>query len=161
VGPPAPGQPSSNSFPTQDVKDQAALRAFADLRAQYPNSAEGQIAQYYLGSIHADQGKLADAEKLYKEVADHGDAKYSALAKLSLSQVYFANGHADQGESMLRDLIAHPSIFVSADQATLALARMLTPTKPAEARKLLEPLRTRPGAVGQTAIAAIGEIGPQ
>jgi len=159
VGPPTPGQ--NVNFPTQDVKDQAALKAFSEVRAQYGNSSEGLIAQYYLGSIHADQGKLAEAEKLYKEVADHGDAKYSPLAKLSLAQIYFADGRADQGERLLRDLIAHPSLFVSSDQATILLGRMLAPKKPAEARKLLEPLREKPGIVGQTAITAAGEIGPQ
>jgi hypothetical protein len=33
--------------------------------------------------------------------------------------------------------------------------------KPAEARKLLDPLRKVPGPVGQTAIQAYGEIAPQ
>jgi hypothetical protein len=35
------------------------------------------------------------------------------------------------------------------------------PTKPAEARKLLDPLRKVPGAVGQAAIQAYGEIAPR
>jgi predicted negative regulator of RcsB-dependent stress response len=159
VGPPTPG-PNVN-FPTQDLKDQAALQAFSEVRAQYGNSAEGEIAQYYLASIHADQGKLAEAEKLYKEVAEHGDAKYAALAKLSLAQVYFAEGRADQGESLLRELIAHPSMFVSSDQATIQLARMLATTKPAEARKLLDPLRTKAGAVSQTVLSVLQELPPQ
>ena len=45
---------------------------------------------------------------------------------------------------MLRDLIAHPTIFVSKEQATITLARYLAPKKPAEARKLLDPLRLNP-----------------
>jgi predicted negative regulator of RcsB-dependent stress response len=159
VGAPTPGQ--NTNFPTQDVKDQAAIKAFSDVRTQYPSSDEGQIAQYYLASIHADQGKLAEAEKLYKEVADRGDEKYASLAKLSLAQIYFADGRADQGEKLLRDLIARPSLFVSSDQATVLLARLLGPKKPAEARKLLEPLRGKPGMVSQTAIAALGELPAQ
>jgi len=159
VGQPSPGQ--NVNFPTQDSKDQAALKAFADVRTQYGNSEEGLIAQYYLGSIHADQGKLAEAEKLYKEVADHGNAKYSPLAKLSLAQVYFADGRPDQGEALLRDLIAHPSVFVSSEQATIQLARLLAPKKPAEVRKLLEPLRGKTGAVSQTALTVLQELPPQ
>ena len=73
------------------------------------------------------------------------DAKYAPLAKLSLAQIYFGDGSAADGEKTLRDLMANPSVFVSKEQATITLARFLAPTKPAEARKLLEPLRTVPG----------------
>jgi hypothetical protein len=55
----------------------------------------------------------------------------------------------------------NPTIFVSKDQATVVLARMLVLSKPAEARKLLEPLRAKPGAVGQTAIQAYADLPPQ
>jgi predicted negative regulator of RcsB-dependent stress response len=159
VGPPSPGQ--NFNFPSQDVKDQAALKAFGELIVQYGNSVEGQIARYYMGSIQADQGKLADAEKNFKEVADRGDAKFASLAKLSLAQIYFADGHADQGEALLRSLIANPTIFVSADQATISLANYLKTKNPAEARKLLEPLRAKSGSTGTVALQLINELPQQ
>jgi predicted negative regulator of RcsB-dependent stress response len=149
------------SFPTEDAKAQAALKAFTDVQAKYPGSAEGEIAQYYLGSIQADQGKLAEGEKLFLDVSQKGDDKYASLAKLSLAQIYFAGGRDTQGEKTLRDLIASPTIFVSKEQATMVLARYLMAKKPAEARKLLEPLRTAPGAVSMAAITLIGEMPPQ
>jgi len=149
------------AFPSQDAKDQESLRAFTDLQSKYSSSAEGEIAQYYLASIKADQGKLAEAEKLYSEVAQKGDAKYASLAKLSLAQLYFGDGRDAQGEKTLRDLMASPSDFVSKEQATIALARYLAPKKPAEARKLLEPLRTQPGAISQVALSLIGELPAQ
>jgi len=55
----------------------------------------------------------------------------------------------------------NPTVFVSKDQAAIVLARMLAPTKPAEARKLLDPLRAKPGPVSQTAIQAYAELPPQ
>jgi len=149
------------AFPTQEAKDTESLRAFTDLRTKYSGSTEGEIAQYYLGSIKADQGKLAEAEKLFQEAAQNGDAKYSSLAKYSLAQLYFGDGRADQGEKTLRDLIDHPTLFVSKDQATLTLARFLAPTKPAEARKLLEPLRISKGMAGTLALNLISELPPQ
>ena len=155
VGAAQPGQPS---FPTQDVRDQVATKAFSDLIGKYGGSDEAVISEYYLGAIKADQGKLAEAEKSYKEVADHGDAKHASLAKLALAQIYFADGRSDQGEKMLRDLMDHPTIFVSKEQATISLARSIGPKKPADARKLLDPLRTQPGAVGQVAIQLYGEL---
>ena len=73
----------------------------------------------------------------------------------------FADGRADQGEKVLRDLIANPTIFVSSDQATISLARLLARKKPAEARKLMDPLRTRAGSVGQVALTLLAELPPQ
>ncbi len=159
IGPPQPGQ--NRNFPTQESKDQAAIQAFTQVTQAYPGSAESEIAEYYLGSIRADQGKLAEAEKSYKEVADKGDARYASLARLSLAQIYFADGRDSQGESVLRDLMAHPTAFVSKDEAAISLARYLIAKKPAEARKLLEPLRGQPGGVGQVALALYGQLPPQ
>ena len=158
VGPSANGGPS---FPTQEAKDRETLRVFSDLRDKYSGSEEGEIAEYYLGAVKADQGKLAEAEKSFQEAARKGDQNYASLARLSLAQIYFADGRSDLGEKTLRELIAKPSIFVSKEQATITLARYLTLQKPAEARKLLEPLRNQAGQVGQVALQVYGEIAPQ
>jgi predicted negative regulator of RcsB-dependent stress response len=149
------------SFPTQEAKDQEALRVFTDLQSKDAGSEEGVIAEYYLGAIKADQGKLAEAERNFQEAAQKGDGQYASLAKLSLAQIYFANGHPDLGEKTLRDLMAKPTIFVSKEQATIMLAHYLGAKNPAEARKLLEPLRSLPGAVGQEALQVYAEIASQ
>jgi predicted negative regulator of RcsB-dependent stress response len=156
VGQPTPGV--NRNFPTQEIKDQTALKAFGDVQAAYAGTAEGEIATYYLGAIKADQGKLAEAEKDFKEVADKADKNYASLAKMSLAQVYFGDGRSDQGEAILRDLMAHPTPFVSSEQAAITLARYIAPKKPAEAKKLLDPLRSVPGAIGQAAITAYAEL---
>jgi predicted negative regulator of RcsB-dependent stress response len=159
VGPETPGQ--NLNFPTQDAKEQAALLAFGAVQTKYSGSDEGMVAEYYTASIKADQGKLAEAEKSYKLVADKADDKYGSLARLSLAQIYFSDGRAAQGESILRELMARPTSFVSKDQATITLARYLMASKPAEARKLLEPLRSQQGPVGQVALGLFGELPPQ
>lgn len=144
-------QPGALSFPTQQAKDRQSTKLFTDLANQYGGSAEGVIAEFFLGSMNADQGDLADAEKHLLIAAQKGDQKYASLAKLSLAQIYFEEGRGDQGEKELRDLIAHPTIFVSSDQATIALASQVLSKNPAEARKLLQPLLAKPGGVGQAA----------
>jgi predicted negative regulator of RcsB-dependent stress response len=149
------------SFPSQEAKDQESVRVFSEVQSKYSGSAEGEISQYYLASIKADQGKLAEAEKLYQEVSQKADEKYASLAKFALAQIYFSDGRADQGEKLLRDLIANPTVFVSADQAAITLARSIGQKKPAEARKLLEPLRNKAGSVGQVALTTLGELPPQ
>ena len=159
VGQGSPGAPLT--FPTQEAKDKEAIKVFSELAAKYPGTDEGYIAEYYLGCIASDQGKLGEADKRFKSVADSAGKKYASLAKLSLGQLYFAEGKPGEGEKMLRSLMDNPTIFVSKDEATIVLARMLAPIKPAEARKLLDPLRAKPGPVSQTAIQAYGDLPPQ
>lgn len=156
-----PPQGALVSFTTQQAKTQEATKAFAKLASEHSGTDEGLIATYYLGTIAADQGKLAEAEKFLKQVADSGNQKYSSLAKLSLAQIYFADGRPDQGEKLLRSLMDNPTVFVSREQAVIVLARGLAKTKPAEARKLLEPLRTSRSSVSQTAITALTELPSQ
>jgi predicted negative regulator of RcsB-dependent stress response len=140
-------------FPTLQDREKAAIKAFSELAAKYSGSEEGQIALNYLGAIAADQGKLDEAEKRFKEVAAGGDARLASLAKLSLAQIYFVQNRNQDGEVQLRDLIAHPTEFVSKEQASFALARALMKSNPTEARRLIEPLRTSTNAtVSQDAI---------
>jgi tetratricopeptide (TPR) repeat protein len=156
VGPASPTAPMS--FSTDDAKRAAATKQFSEVAAKYPRTNEGAVAKYYLGAIAADQGKMADAEKFFKEAADAGDRNYSSLARFSLSDVYFGEKKSAEAEKILRDLIDHPTVFISKEQATIALARGIARTKPAEARKLLEPLRTQAGPISQAAINAVSEI---
>ncbi len=154
------GQSSSGglSFTTQDAKDAEATRVFSDLKNKYSGSAEGEIASYYLASIQADQGKMAQAEKSFQDVAAHANDRYASLAKIALAQIYFSDGRNAQGESVLRDLMNHPTIFVSADQAKVTLARHYIAIKNyAEAKKLLEPLKTKAG-VSQVVVTMLSEL---
>jgi predicted negative regulator of RcsB-dependent stress response len=149
-------------FPTEEAKDAATTKAFSDLAKQYSGTAEGEIAQYYLASIEADKGNMATAEKDFQEVSQKGNADYASLAKLSLAQIYFSDGRNPQAETVLRDLMAHPTVFVSKDQATLALTQYLIHKDPNEARKLLEPLRVSPvDAVRNVAMAQVAQLPQQ
>jgi predicted negative regulator of RcsB-dependent stress response len=150
------------SFPTRAERDKAAGKAFGDLASRYSGSGEAFIARYYLGAMAADQGRLADAEKLFREVADSGGDNYGSLAKLALAEIYAGQGKNPEAEKLLRSLMAKPSLFVSKEQAAIELARLLTPVKPDEARKLLEPLRTeKRSTVSRAALTLLGNLPPK
>ena len=159
VGQGGPGTPLT--FATQDAKDKEAIKLFSELATKYSGTDEGYVAEYYLGCIAADQGKLGEADKRFSSVANSAGKQYASLARLSLGQLYFAEGKPGLGKQMLQSLMDHPTIFVSKDQATVVLATVLAPTDPAEARKLLGPLRAKPGAISQSAIQAYGDLPPQ
>jgi TolA-binding protein len=155
------GQAASDflvTFPTQAEKEKAVTKAWQELANKYSGSTEGAIAHYYMGINAADRGDTAEAEKQFKIVADSGKDAYASQAKLALARIYESSGRAAEAEKLLRSLIDDPTILVSKDQATLALGRLLAKTKPAEARKLLEPLRTERGAASRQAITALSEI---
>ncbi len=146
------------SFPTQAEKDKALQKALTDVASAYSGSSQGSIARYYLGTAAADKGDLAAAEKNFKDVMENGTSDYAALAKLALAPIYKSQGKTAEGEKLLRDLAANPSMFVSKEEATIALSRYLASSNPAEARKLLEPMRAERGAISRAVLAALAEI---
>ena len=149
-------------FPSLQEREKAAVKAFSELAVKYSGTIEGQIALNYLGAIAADQGNLAEAEKRVKEVAAGSDARLASLAKLALAQIYFVQNRNKEGEAQLRDLISHPTEFVSKEQASFSLARALMKTNPTEARRLVEPLRTSTNpTISQDAINLYSQLSSQ
>ena len=157
------GQPGTEfliGFKTQQEKDAAVQKTWQDLASKYPGTAEGLVAEYYLGINAADKGNLAEAEKHLKLVADSGKSDYASQAKLTLSDIYAAGGRQAEAEKLLRSLIDDPTIMVSKEEATLKLGQLLAKSNPAEARKILEPLRTSRSAVSRAAINALSALPP-
>jgi hypothetical protein len=154
----AGGSEFVKSFATQEEKDKAVVKDLTEVANKYASKEEGQIARYFLGLHYADKGNLAEAEKNLKPVAESGKDSYASQAKLSLAQLYDSTGRQAEAEKLLRSIVNDPTILVSKEQATIALGRMLAKKNPAEARKLLEPLRAERGPVSRAAITALGEI---
>lgn len=146
------------TFKTEQEKQKAVEKAWSDLANKYSGSAEANIAHYYMGVNAADRGNVQEAEKHLKIVADSGKDAYSSQAKLSLAQIYQASGKTAEAEKLLRSVINDPTIMVSKEQATIALAGVLAKSNPAEARKLLEPLRSERGPVSRAALTMLAEI---
>ena len=126
---------------------------------KYPGSDQGVTSKYYLGITYADLGKLDDAEKAFLEVENKGNKTYAPLGRFALAQIYESRGKLADAERELRAIIDSPSILLSKEQATMALARLLAKTKPDDARKLLEPYRTSTrAAVSRAAIDNLSNL---
>lgn len=146
------------TFPTEEEKAKGVQKTWTELADKYSGSTEAMIAHYYMAVNAADKGNLQEAEKHFKIVADSGKDAYASQAKLSLAQMYDSQGKTDEAEKLLKSVLNDPTIMVSKEQATVALARVMAKKNPAGARKLLEPLRTERGAVSRTAINLLSEI---
>jgi predicted negative regulator of RcsB-dependent stress response len=154
-------QPTNMHFETEADKDKARVQAFTDLSAKYSGTQEAAVADMYLGSYAVDSGNLAEAEKRYRKVVDDGPKAYAGLARLSLAQVYASEGKMADAEKVLRDAMANPSLTVSKEHATIVLAELLAHNNPAEAHKLIDPLRTSlRGAISRTAITDSANLPP-
>lgn len=146
------------SYKTEAEKQKTVVAAWNDLINRFGGSDEAMIAHFYLGVNAADRGQLQEAEKHLKTVAESGKDNYASQAKLSLASLYESMGKRAEAEKLLRSMIDDPSVLVSKEQATLALARLISKERPAEARKMLEPLRTERSAVSRAAITMLAEI---
>ncbi|MCS7025227.1 MAG: tetratricopeptide repeat protein [Bryobacteraceae bacterium] len=159
VGDPAQNPTGGLSFKTQAEKDAAAEKAFLEVANKYPKTREGLIARFQAATLACDQGKLADCEARFQEVAKSSDAEMASLAKLSLATLYQAQGRIPEAETLLRQLVASPTPLVSKEQAQIALAKALVRTKPQEARSIVESLKDidRP-PVSRAAVGVLGEL---
>ena len=152
--------PGAKGFATEAAKNEAANKAFSNLALKYAGKDEGEIARYYLGVLAADQGKIDEAVKNFQQVASSASSNYSSLAKFSLSQLFGQQGKLADAEKLLKELEDSPTMMVSKEQAQIERARLIAKTKPDEARKILDPLRTsdRP-LVSRSALSASAELG--
>ena len=129
--------PFIKSFPTQEAKDQAMLKAMAEVASKHSGSEEGYIAEYYAATLKASRGDSAAAVANFKDVAD-SSAAVAAYAKLALAQIYVDQGKTQDAETLLRGLIEKPSGLVSKEQAQVVLAQLLAKKNPAASKKLLD-----------------------
>ena len=152
-------QPPRLNFTTPEDKEKARVAAFADVASKYPGTQEGAMAQLAVAAAQADEGKTDDAVKTFKDISENAPAPYDSVGKLALAQMYSSQGKSADAEKLLRQLIDKPSMFVSKEQATLELAKVIGKSNPAEARKLLEPLSASSRtAVSRAAVTALGNL---
>ena len=129
--------PFIKSFPNQEAKDQAMLKAMAEVASKHSGSEEGYIAEYYVATLKASRGDSAGAVPNFKDVAD-SSAAVSAYAKLALAQIYMDQGKTQDAEALLRSLMEKPNGLVSKEQAQVVLAQLLAKKDPTASKKLLD-----------------------
>jgi predicted negative regulator of RcsB-dependent stress response len=128
------------TFPNQDEKNKASLKAFSEVAAKDNGHEEGSIARYYVGVLKAQTGDSKGAETDLRAVASSG-GEISALAKIGLSQLLSGQNRNSEAQALLREVVNKPTDLVSKTQAQLLLAQSLESSNPAEAKKLLQSVK--------------------
>lgn len=136
----APAQ-LGKTFPTQDAKNKASIKALEDVIAKDGGTRQGLIAQYYLGTLKASTQDLKGAQADLENVAN-SSSECASLAKIALAQIYSGENRMADAQKLLRDIINQPTDLVSKAQAEILLARLEQPTNPQDSKKLLQEART-------------------
>lgn len=149
-----PAIPDQPSFPSASARAQAARKEFAAIAEQYPHTAVGHIAHYFVGITLKDAGDYGGAEKELKDVASSSNKDVAALAKYALASIYAATNRNADSVKTYKDLIDHPTDSVAKSTAQLELAALYEQIQqPGDAAKLYAELtKDDPkGPVGQFA----------
>ena len=147
-----PSNELAKTFPTEQAKTQASMKALSDLVAKYPGTRQGLIAQYYLGTLKAQQGDTKGAEADLAKVADSSD-DCSSLAKIALAQLYMGQGRSTEAQKLLQSIVEKPTDLVSKGQAQILLTRLQETSNPKAAKALLQSLKSpsQPAAIARAA----------
>lgn len=135
----APGQ-LGKTFPTQEAKTQASMKALEDVVTKDGGTRQGLVAQYYLGTLKAARQDTKGAETDLQAVAN-SSSECAPLAKIALAQIYAGANRTGEAQALLRDIISKPTDLVSKAQAEILLAHLDETSNPQEAKKLLQSLR--------------------
>jgi lipopolysaccharide biosynthesis regulator YciM len=142
------------SFPTEQAKQDASIKALSEVVSKYGGSHEALIAQYYRGTIEAQKGDSRAAEQDLKTVAN-SDSEFAPVAKIALSQLYAGENRMSDAEALLRGIANKGSDLVSKAQANILLAKLYQTTNPQEAKKMLESLKSDKDPAVQSAVQQI------
>lgn len=139
--PVGPANAYSKTYPTQDAKQQASIKALSEVVAKDGGSRQGLIAQYYLGTLKAQKNDAKGAESDLRAVAD-SRSECAVLAKIALAQLYAGQNRISDAQALLRSIVNKPADLVSKAQAQILLARLEETTNPQEAKKILQSLKS-------------------
>ena len=138
-------------------EEKKVVDAFTKVSSTYAGTKEGDIALYMLAMLDIERGDTAAGEKKIADVLK-GDKEPASLAKFTKAEILQGQGKNAEAEALLRELIASPTYMMPVEQSTLQLARLIAKTKPEEARKLLEPLRTARAPISTPALEILGTL---
>lgn len=141
-------------------QEKAVIAAFDKVSSQYSGTKEGSTAKYMTAMLDIERGEAATGEKKLRELMNSGDKESAALAKYAVAEISWSKGDAAEAEKLFRELMTNPTYLLPKEQSTLQLARVIAKSKPEEARKLVEPLRSARSPISAPALQIISTLPP-
>lgn len=126
----------AGTFPTEQAKGEAAIKAFNEIAAAYPNTDAGIAAAYHAAAELLSMGKTAEAEQAFAAVASRASSSfYAPLAKLGQAEAMQAGGKTAEAIAIYTALAAARDGALPVDGLLMELGRASQKAgKTAEAR---------------------------
>jgi hypothetical protein len=126
IAPPStlPGaQQAPNTYPNENVRSEAALKAYEAIIADYGDSGVGLTAKYEAAGELLDLGRPAEAEKYFNDVVASGEQLYVPMARMGVAQAKMAAGQPDEAAKLLTDLAANRDSALPLDGVLIQLGQ--------------------------------------
>lgn len=148
-----PAAPNVKYYDSAAARGKAANPLFNQVADKYSWFKAGKNARYFAGLTAEDMGDRPTAEADLKKASDAGDKGLEALAKMALASLYVEEGKTAAAAALYRQVIASPTLTVSANAARLALAGVEEVSNPQEAREIYAKVQDsdKQGAAGEIA----------
>ena len=150
-----PGAPPEQGVYTSAAdRAKEANREFVAVAQEYGWLPEGSKAHYFAGVTYAELGQNGNAETQLTAASKCWDRNLSNLAKLALAGLYHQTSRDNDAIDLYNQIVAKPSVTVSAGVAELDLADLYASEgKQDQARALWAKVRDadKDGAAGQIA----------
>lgn len=126
---PAPTLPGAtqqaNTFPTDQARAEAALKAFQAVSAAHANTDAGRQADFQAAAQLLTLNRVGEAEAVYKKLVDAGGSSlFQTMARMGLAEAQSLGGKFDDAVKTLSDLAAARDENVPADAVLMQLARV-------------------------------------
>jgi TolA-binding protein len=107
--PTVPGaQQAPGTYPTEQARTEAAVKAFRDVVDQYPSTTAARGARYHIGALLLSANRAAEAEAAFRQAIDDGGATiYASVSHLGLAEALVNQGKYDEGIRVLNDLVGN------------------------------------------------------
>ena len=151
--------PGRVTFRTEAEKNAQALKEFEAVGRDFSGAPQGKIARYYVALVDHQAGKTAEAQKQLEKLIAESHDDVTALARLTLADLYLTQGKEEDARKQFDYLMKNPTDTVTESHVLLVRARSLRARQPEEARKLLQELIKRPGPAAAAAGTLLREMG--
>ena len=146
-------------YTTAAARAKEANREFVAIAHDYSWLPEGAKAHYFAGVTYEDLGQNGNAETELKAAAGSWNRNLANLAKLALAGLYRQTARDNEAIDLYNEIVAKPSVTVSASVAQLDLADLYASEgKQDQARALWAKVKDadKDGAAGSIADAKAG-----
>jgi TolA-binding protein len=112
------------TYPTEQAKNEAALKAFEQIATQYGSSPAGVTARYHVGVAQLAVGHFAEAQQAFeKTAADAGSSIYGPMARMGRAEALLYAGKFDDAIKSFTELSAERDGVLPIDGVLMQLAR--------------------------------------